>query len=153
MGKNLAISTFPSSLMLYFSRRDCQGANASSVYVIFPFIFSSYLCTCSWQHTCTPGSSDNFQLRFKALICFITVGLNHLRTKKNLSKCKDFTVESKIQSICPVICYLIRQPHLSPPLQQARASAFRVIILNSFCSSYHKNDALKILSFKAIIYK
>ena len=65
-GQEFSYLNFSSSLMLYFSRRDCQGANASSVYVIFPFIFSSYLCTCSWQHTCTPGSSDNFQLRFKS---------------------------------------------------------------------------------------
>jgi hypothetical protein len=38
-GQEFSYLNFSSSLVLYFSRRDCQGANASSMYVVFPFIF------------------------------------------------------------------------------------------------------------------
>lgn len=139
-GQEFCFPTFPSSLLLHFSKGDCQKANAFKGVHNFPI----YLCVCSLQHILLAAETI-FSFDLKALICFITVCLNHLKKREAFVKNVKITVESKIQQSAwwsdNLICH---------PLQQARASDFGVIIFNLFYPWYHKNDALKSLSFKAI---
>lgn len=60
-GQEFHFPNFFSSLLFYFSRRDCQKAKAFKHVHNFPILFM-YMFT---AHTCTPGSRDNFQLWFK----------------------------------------------------------------------------------------
>lgn len=71
-------------LLFYLSRGDCQKAKAFKRAHNFPI----YLCTCSLHILVLLAAETVFNFDLKALICFITVCLNHLKTGKNLSKCE-----------------------------------------------------------------
>lgn len=82
----------------------------SIMYIIFPFIYV-------YVHgniLVLPAAETIFNFDWKALSYFITVCLNHLKTEKICQNAKDHHRKQN-STMCPVICYLIWQPHPSPP--------------------------------------
>lgn len=89
-GQEFSFPNLPSSLLFYLSRNDCQEANAFKLYVVSPFIYVHI----HGNILVIPAAETIFNLDLKALICFIIVCLNHLKTG-NLSKCKRSLQKAK----------------------------------------------------------
>lgn len=84
LGKNLAFPTF-SPLYCFTSPEEiARKQMLSSMYVVLPFIYVHV----HGKILVLLAAVTIFNLDLEALICFITVCLNHLKTEKNLSKCK-----------------------------------------------------------------
>lgn len=119
LGKNFI---FPTSSLLYcFTSPEeiARKQRLSNMYTISPF----YLCICSLHILVLLAAETIFNFDLKTLICFIMVYLNHLKTGKNLSKCKRLPSKEKCNNLPSNLPPYLTASSVTT-LQQARASGF-----------------------------
>lgn len=141
LGKNFI---FPTSSLLYCftsPKETGRKQRLSNVYTIFPF----YLCICSLHILVLLAAETIFNFDLKALNCFITVCLNHLKTGKNLSKCKRLPSKEKFNILSEsLICHY---------LTAGESLWFGVITFNLFHSWYHRMMPLRHYLSRPWLYR